>query len=90
MGKVNSDLIRAAEQAKRKFGKASLEYLEAEAAVEHSQAVCPHRNIRRAVASKDSSKVKAGDLVRWCVDCALPLELNGVPWKQRYPRLHLN
>lgn len=87
MGRKNADLIRAAERAKQTQGAASFEYLEAEARVTASQAACPHphKAVRQMVASKTSKRVKSGDVVKWCVDCALPLALNGVPWAKVHP-----
>lgn len=86
MGKQNAQLIRAAEKAKKTFGAASSEYFAAEAKVEESQAQCAHTNVRQAVASKAAKRVKVGDHLKWCVDCALPLEINGKAWSQVYPR----
>lgn len=87
MGRKNADLIRAAEQAKKTQGEASFEYREAEARVTASQAACPHphKAVRQMVASKTSKRVKSGDIVEWCVDCALPLKLNGRPWTKVHP-----
>jgi hypothetical protein len=86
MGKQNAQLIRAAEKAKKTFGAVSSEYFAAEAKVEESQARCAHTSVRQAVATRTTKRVKAGDRLKWCLDCALPLEINGRAWAEVHPR----
>lgn len=85
MGRRNEELIRSAVEAKKTYGANSMECFQAEALVTQSQAACPHADVRQSVATRTSKKVKQGDVLRWCVDCALPIEINDVPWAQVHP-----
>jgi hypothetical protein len=86
MGQFNANLIRDAEQAKKKFGVRSKEHLKAEALVEQSQAGCPHAEVRKCVATKKGHNVEEGDELRWCRHCAKPLSVNGIAWERLHPK----
>ena len=85
MGRLNSELIKAAELAKKKYGMTSPERAKAEKLVDESQKSCIHEWKKTVVSSKNSPKVKAGDILTWCTDCSKPLFLNHVEWKKVYP-----
>jgi hypothetical protein len=86
VGIANAHLIRAAEQARKKFGDKSKEYLKAAALVDQSQAECKHTEIRECMATKKGKNVEEGDMLRWCVLCAKPIAVNGIAWERLHPK----
>jgi hypothetical protein len=78
VGRKNANLIKVAERFRSTVGVDHPAYKIAEQAVNESQEKCPHLGeIREFSAKKDSprGRFKKGDLVKFCVDCALPLKV---------------
>lgn len=86
MGTANAHLLRAVEQAKKRFGVHSKECLKASALVDQSQATCKHTEIRECLATKKGNNVEEGDMLRWCVLCAKPIAINGIAWERLHPK----
>ena len=86
MGRLNAHLIRAAEQAKRKFGINSKEHLKAELLVTESQERCKHSEVTEGVATTAIKTIAEGDTFQWCLLCARPLTVNGIPLDRLHPK----
>lgn len=72
----NADAIRMCEAMRKLHGETSKQYLAAKAVVDESQRLCARRDIRTVVLNYDSrdGKYKAGQSMRYCDECGLPME----------------
>jgi hypothetical protein len=71
MGTRNGNLIRETEKARKRGDRDTYEAFAA--AVEDTQASCPHNVVRMTAATKKDRSVKnvrVGDVLTWCRECS--------------------